>query len=638
MNGPDAALKRRTDECTVKIPQTDVTIGGSGFFVAHGKVLTCAHVVAKQGAAARVVTVEWQGKTLSGKATAVPDKRGTAELWPFPDLCVIELTDAPEDHPWVTLGELHGEENRAIYLCGFSMIYDTQVARFQGKSARLDEPQDVDGGRLWQVKDCEMPPGMSGGPVLDLRSGAVCAVAKTRRKADDDMGGWVIPASAIRAAFPAVWEENRQGSPQASHWRALRDELWHHTDPVTMKLTDEQLGRLDSAARELGLGRRDFNELWLRIAGQFAPDGAGPFRTMKDLATALADLPKPGTADELDPLVRLFEDLAVQQQAESIGTLRGYATRLAARNGQAEALDRYRATVGGSPPARQQPVVVIRLDRFGPNPAALLLTIWLFTDGSAAARQVQCDPGPHAEQDLEQVITAVLDREIPDLPGKPMIEFALPDHLLDRAVEKWTLEGIPLGEDYPVVVRFGERAGGSGPAWRSRAGDFHSGRLPSRGSLQWADIWVPCQDPRDKRRHNAAFQSNGGPPLVALTEWRGKPVPEAVEAARHAGTSVILWQHNPCPGADQPGSTEEHPPAGCRGSRFQDVLTDQLSAAELSRLPELIWQLRAGIAAGGDGTGRPEQDAAILWDDPVRVPWAGAPPNRPPAPSGAERP
>ena len=275
-------------------------------------------------------------------------------------------------------------------------------------------------------------------------------------------------------------------------------------------------------------------------------------------------------------------------------------------------------------------MIVIRLDRYGPDPAKqVLLTIWRYPHRDAPARQVSCEPGPHAVRRIEKIVTDVLAREIPHLPpGRPMIEFALPDHILDRAVEKWTMNGWPLGTDYPIVVRFADRHPVEEHAWQSRERQFRSGRLPKQHSPWWADFWIACGDQRDSAQLNGMLQRNGQLPFIAMTAWHhGKPVPRAVAAARHAGAAVIVWQHEPCADRQAGGI-----PAGkCRGHRFREAVAEYLSEKRLDQLPEAVWQVRAGAAAKAGNSEYPGHGIAILWDDPDRLPWADAPRNHPPS-------
>lgn len=336
---PTARLRRLVGDCTVLIGARDVR-GGSGFFVAPGLIITCAHIVAGlDGTVPGLVEVEWRGMSLTGRVRAVvPVENRDAALWPYPDLCVIELDAVPPAQPSVVLGELSGDGYPEVSMAGFAKVYDVAGANLLQVSGRLEGPVAVDGGILWQVAYGELAPGMSGGPVLDLRSGVVCAVTKATRGAGRPMGGWVIPAMAIREAFPDVWSANQQASRQNDQWIVLREALRGLADPLGTLLTPREREELISAADQLGLRLPDFNALWREIVADSEPRPVGVFENVTDLAAALSELPQDG----LGPLAKLFVLLGDLRLARHRDALHDYAEALARREGHVEELTRYR--------------------------------------------------------------------------------------------------------------------------------------------------------------------------------------------------------------------------------------------------------------------------------------------------------
>jgi len=75
---------------------------GTGFFVAPGEVITCAHVVHGRGE----VVVEWSGRRLPATvAAAVPDLPAddpAARFYPLPDVALLRLAETLH-HPCVGL-------------------------------------------------------------------------------------------------------------------------------------------------------------------------------------------------------------------------------------------------------------------------------------------------------------------------------------------------------------------------------------------------------------------------------------------------------------------------------------------------------------------------------------------------------
>ena len=336
---PTARLRHLTQDCTVLIADRDVR-GGSGFYVAPGLIITCAHIVAGlRGAVPEQVAVAWRGMSLAGRVRAVvPIENRDAALWPYPDLCVIELDVVPPGQPSVVLGELRGDGFPEVSMSGFAKVYDVARASLLQVSGQLEGAVEADGGILWQVAGGDFSPGMSGGPVLDLRSGVVCAVTKATRSTGAPLGGWIIPATAIRAAFPDVWAANQEAGRQNDQWIALQEALRELADPIAALLTPREREELISAADQLGLRRPDFNALWREIVTDSGPQPVSVFEDVTDLAAALAELPE----GDLGPLAKLFALLGDLRLARHRDALHDYAEALARREGHVEELSHYR--------------------------------------------------------------------------------------------------------------------------------------------------------------------------------------------------------------------------------------------------------------------------------------------------------
>ncbi|HMH94288.1 MAG TPA: trypsin-like peptidase domain-containing protein [Streptosporangiaceae bacterium] len=626
MRSPHEVLKRLTDDCTLEVLADGGIAGGSGFFVAPGVVVTCAHVVASGDriTAARA-TVRWRGAAYGGQVRARPLEKGPARVWATPDLCVISLDRVPPGQPQVVLGELRETDTSEIYVGGFTQVYDTATG-FQGTPGRLAGPQGLGRGRVWGIVDSQLSPGMSGGPVLDPRRGVVCGVTKCQRKKDTSLGGLVIPAAVLRQEFGDVWQANQDVGQDHDDWSLQRKAVLDISDPLGRLLTPSELGQLISLAAGARLRRADFSQLWRDIAGPRGPRPPFPLDDVTALAHAVADLLIRPDSDEPAPLVRLFELLQDRQDTPADPAL-----SLARRLGQESALSDRRRKAAAAPEddSDGRPVIVVRLNSRTADPEReVLLDIWCYECRGDPPYPVEVPPGPYPLSKIEQVVTDVLADLIPDLPPhRPiLIEFALPDRMLDDAVEWWTMDGLPIGDSHAVVVRFADRKPLQRRALQSRSEQFRDSRLPPKDSQQWDELWVDCADTRDLPELHRGLQFNGRLPLVAMTAWHpGRPVPVPVEAARSAGAPVILWRHQPC--ADHQLLADH----GSCGSAFRDTVARELGEEPLSGLPEAVWQVRTGNGSPDS----PARRIAILWDDPDRLPWWNVPLNRQPRATGS---
>ena len=436
MRAPHEVLKRLTDDCTVEVLTDGGITGGSGFFIAPGVIVTCAHVVASgDRVTATRATVTWRGRSYRGQVDAKPPRKGPARVWAYPDLCVITLDEVPPRQPHVVLGELRETDTSEIYVGGFNHVYDSTATGFQGTPGMLAGPQGLGRRRVRGIVQCQLAPGMSGGPVLDPRRGVVCGMIKCQRKKDSSMGGLVIPAGGLREEFAHAWQANQEAAHHNDEWSLQRKAVLDISNPLEPLLTPSERDQLRSLARSAGLRRADFNQLWRAIVGPCGLRPPFPLDDVTALANAVADLLISPDTDELDPLVRLFELLQDRQDAPSDPAL-----SLARRLGQESTLfARRREAAGPDHGAGARPVIVVRLDSRTPDPSReVLLDIWCYEDRDDPPYQIADKSGPHPLSSVEQVVTNVLASVIPDLPPhRPvLIEFALPDQMLDDAVEK----------------------------------------------------------------------------------------------------------------------------------------------------------------------------------------------------------
>ncbi|MFC8586363.1 trypsin-like peptidase domain-containing protein [Streptomyces sp. NPDC057217] len=172
---------------------------GTGFFIAPGWVLTCAHVVAEGGSAVwrsePVVGVTWEDGNTTREATGTvvlalprPERpEDPPDRWAFPDVALLRVPGTGQAS-CVRLGERPPVPPTAVGLHGWSReTGELGVRHVQGQLIGSD------GQAL--ITDWVMPvEGCSGGPVVDLAQGAVVGLNKGRGRD----GGAVVPVTALR--------------------------------------------------------------------------------------------------------------------------------------------------------------------------------------------------------------------------------------------------------------------------------------------------------------------------------------------------------------------------------------------------------------------------------------------------------
>ncbi|MGW5864240.1 VMAP-C domain-containing protein [Streptomyces sp. NPDC055239] len=171
---------------------------GSGFFIAPGWLLTCAHVVGKGGAAVwrneDAVGVVWQGGTATGRVVLAKPRPSVPEenrpRWELPDIALVHVPGA-RDAPCVWLSERPPSIPAEISLHGWSReTGDLGVRDGLGTAQALDT-------RALLLTGILPVAGVSGGPVVDRESGAVVALVKGVGRSE----GAAVPVTALHELY-----------------------------------------------------------------------------------------------------------------------------------------------------------------------------------------------------------------------------------------------------------------------------------------------------------------------------------------------------------------------------------------------------------------------------------------------------
>ncbi|MEU2871080.1 trypsin-like peptidase domain-containing protein [Streptomyces olivoreticuli] len=252
---------------------------GSGFFVAPGWVLTCAHVVGNgggdvlSGAAAIAITDSREHTTEGHVALVLPppdDPDRPPRGWKLPDLALVEV-DGGEDAECLWLSDRSAVVPARISLHGWSTeTGDLALRSGTGTASGTDGPE----GSAMLLRG-EIPvAGCSGGPVVDVARGAVVGVCKGRGQ---DTAGLAVPVTALRRMA------NERPGRDRLH-ALIRAHDLHH------------LRRY----RTVGTGGS-----WTGFQHALRPAGAGGFTPVlrTHLFARLAELSPPGTPGEVMTLV-----------------------------------------------------------------------------------------------------------------------------------------------------------------------------------------------------------------------------------------------------------------------------------------------------------------------------------------------
>ncbi|MYQ46343.1 hypothetical protein GTW40_14985 [Streptomyces sp. SID4985] len=196
------------------------TLWGSGFFVAPGWVLTCAHVLRPAGEPEKTGPLRVRGHNgLDARARLAYRLGGGTD--PEQDLALVRVAGGG-DHACVRLTDRH-DAPLTVTAHGWRTPAGGAPQRWTGQT----DCNGRDGAHgLTLAPQVEIPHGASGGPLLDVRRGVVVGVVKARRKEKD--GGLAVAVTALRgfrAAVPVGAERGLGADPYAALIRA--HDTWH---------------------------------------------------------------------------------------------------------------------------------------------------------------------------------------------------------------------------------------------------------------------------------------------------------------------------------------------------------------------------------------------------------------------------
>jgi len=208
MNSLEEQLIDLLRGCTVRL---SVSGGhGTGFFVAPGTILSCAHVVKPAQEAKKAVTAFWNGQAYIASIQHYLGETHSELQMLYPDLALLKV-DKLSDHPCVYL---HEEAHLGDKFYSYGYIDDYKG----GDPATFVSEGWTDERKLLKLKAGQAQAGMSGAPVLNLRTGGVCGVMKRSRGVDSDLGGRAVPVSRVFEEFPELVEQQRQFHQRDRRW------------------------------------------------------------------------------------------------------------------------------------------------------------------------------------------------------------------------------------------------------------------------------------------------------------------------------------------------------------------------------------------------------------------------------------
>ena len=187
-------------QCTVRLNYGESQ--GTGFFVAPGFILTCAHVV--EDAESNLINVVWKANNKTYQATI-------KTLLEYPlDLALLQLEGDIPQHSRVNLDENEPKINQDLYIFGYPKAVgmdfsegDSATFKYEGESFKKNVLR-------YKLKQGQLIDGFSGSPLLNLGTGKVCGMVNISRDTSSDLGGRAVPTQVILEQFPEIAALNQR--------------------------------------------------------------------------------------------------------------------------------------------------------------------------------------------------------------------------------------------------------------------------------------------------------------------------------------------------------------------------------------------------------------------------------------------
>lgn len=191
-------------QCTVKLSIAGKSGWGTGFYVAPDLILTCAHVVKEAGFNPVTVSCQNQNKSL----IAITEQ---LLLEPF-DFALLRLQSDNDASHCVYL-DIDLKPGDTLYTFGYPDDFSNGApVTFLCEGLTGDNPP------LIKFKSGQARPGLSGSPLLNMRTGKVCGLVKFTRDRSTDIGGGGITMTTVLSEFLKLKKIQREFLAENNTW------------------------------------------------------------------------------------------------------------------------------------------------------------------------------------------------------------------------------------------------------------------------------------------------------------------------------------------------------------------------------------------------------------------------------------
>ncbi|MFG2006347.1 trypsin-like peptidase domain-containing protein [Spirillospora sp. NPDC048911] len=265
------------------------------------------------------------------------------------------------------------------------------------------------------------------------------------------------------------------------------------------------------------------------------------------------------------------------------------------------------AAAGPSPASAPQTSIIVRLETTTRGPYELTLSTLVEGVPGRPTERVSVRKNqirPHVERALPALMRSVLGRD-----RDWMIEFVVPERLLNEPFEEWSIKEAGSARprpmrSVPLVVRHVERLR---PLLATDLTRRRWRTLRERGSTRPDPVACHLGYGYDEF-YDWLDASDESCALV----YASNPNADWLSAALSVGIPVMLWRRHPCNGPCDADA--------CTGRRFLTELTTVIDKAHPDELPAIVMKLRKQARIPPGNADHCGNGLALFWDDPARNP------------------
>ncbi|WP_071527251.1 S1 family peptidase [Nodosilinea nodulosa] len=202
-----STIEQLVEVCTVKIniPGSEY-IHGTGFFIAPGIIVTCAHVLNYPATQEVTVSIRGNGKILPARLVH--------SFAPEIDLAILQANIKSTSSCVYVDNEINPRD-----LC-FSFGYTDPIGGNPEGDPITLECEGLAGEKrsIIKLKGGQVRPGMSGAPLLNQRTGKICGVINKTRSEQIHLGGEALSLKVIFEKFPPLKQVHDHFHQSNSDW------------------------------------------------------------------------------------------------------------------------------------------------------------------------------------------------------------------------------------------------------------------------------------------------------------------------------------------------------------------------------------------------------------------------------------